>query len=146
MNGQNVGVIESACCPCLLLEAPQTLGIRGDCGRQNLDRHVSSDAGIRSTIDLTHATCPEEADNPVRSEYPPDHRLRSAFGQGLGGNFEGGGFQEVLGLRFTSQKRMHFAANVFIGAGLLKITATCARVEFANGVIQFLDLLPAVQS
>jgi len=28
----------------------------------------------------------------------------------------------------------------------LKIAATCASVEFANGVIQFLDLLPAVQS
>jgi len=40
---------------------------------------------------------------------------------------------------------MHFKANVFIGAGLLKITAAGARFEFPNGVIQLLDLLPAVQ-
>jgi hypothetical protein len=72
--------------------------------------------------------------------------LSSAFGQGLGGNFEGGRLQEVLGFRITSQQRLHFAANLFIGAGFLKITGARARFEFESGVIKFLDLAPAVQS
>src|SRR5262249_30520458 len=146
VNGQNVGVIESACGPSLLLETLQARGIRGDAGRQNFNRHVTSDAGISRAIDLAHASGPEETDNLVRAEYSPDHGSGSAFSQGFSSYFECRRFQEVRGFGITFQQRFHFAAKRFIRAGFLKITVARGGFELASGVIKLLDLAPTVQS
>ncbi len=145
VNCQDVGVIESACCTSLLLETLQAFRVSGDAGRQNLDRHVASDAGIPLAIYLAHASGPEKTDNLVRPKYSSDHGSRSAFRQGFGSYLQGGRFQKVLGLRVTFEQRLHFGAKLLIGAGFLKITAARARFEFASGVIEFLDLTPSVQ-
>ena len=111
-------MVESPGGPSLLLEARQSLGIRGDSRRQDLDRHVTFDARIPRAIDLAHTARAKETDDLIRPENSADHRSRSSFRQGFGSYVEGGRFQEVLGLRITSEERFDFVAKLFVGTGL----------------------------
>ena len=48
-------MFQESCCADLLLKATQPAGVRGDGGRQDLDRHVAPDARVASAIDLSHS-------------------------------------------------------------------------------------------
>ena len=53
----------------LLLEAPQPVGVLGDCGRQNLDCHGAIQARVVGAVDFSHAACANGRDDLVRAEF-----------------------------------------------------------------------------
>ena len=52
----------------LLLEAAQAIGVGGERGGQDLDRHVAPEPRIARAIDLAHAAGAERRDDLVRAE------------------------------------------------------------------------------
>jgi hypothetical protein len=54
------------------LEAGQEVGVRGDRGRQDLDREHAIEPGIAHAVDLTHPARPERGEDFIGAELRPD--------------------------------------------------------------------------
>jgi hypothetical protein len=67
-DGQQVRMAEGTDGPRFQLEAAQALGVRGGVFGQDLDRHVTAEAGIAGAVDLAHASRSEGRENFVRAE------------------------------------------------------------------------------
>ncbi len=60
MNGCDVRVVQSSGSSCLLLEAGEALGARGELGGQHLDGHLAAQARVLGEIHLAHAARAEQ--------------------------------------------------------------------------------------
>jgi hypothetical protein len=69
----DVGMVESGESLGLALEAGQPVGVRGEVGRQDLERHLAVQGRIPGPIHLSHATRPELVEDLVALESPTDH-------------------------------------------------------------------------
>src|SRR5690349_1708316 len=117
--------------------------MRGDAGRQNLDRDVASNAGVSRPVDLPHAAGAQKGDNLVVPEHSSEHRSGAPFSNCLGRHLEGGYFQEALRLCLASEQRFHFVTHFFVGTGFLEETISLAGFTFAGSMIELLDLAPS---
>ncbi len=64
----DVRMIERGGRPRLVLEAPATLGVRGEPGRQDLDRDGAAKTRVARLVDFAHAAAAGRRDEFVRSE------------------------------------------------------------------------------
>ncbi len=71
--------------PRLAREAGAALGIGGEVGRQDLDRHVATELAVARAIDLAHAAGAERSDDRVGAELTSDEiRARESAGDNGG--------------------------------------------------------------
>ena len=68
VDRQDIRVIQRSRRARFLLEPTQSLGIAGEGGRQDLDRHVTPQTGIARSIHLAHPAGADERDNFVDAE------------------------------------------------------------------------------
>jgi hypothetical protein len=67
-DGEQVGVAERARRAGLLLEALQALGIGGEGGRQDLDRHVAPQPRVVGAVHLAHPAGTQRRHDLVRAD------------------------------------------------------------------------------
>ncbi len=68
VHGEDVRVVEACGGKRLLLEAPQSRGIRREPGRQDLDGDLAAQPRIAGAIDLAHGAGSQETEDLVRTE------------------------------------------------------------------------------
>ena len=80
VDGRDVGMIQNAGRPRLLLEAPQAIRVGGKRRRQDFDRDVAPESRVLGPIDLPHPSRAEGGQDFVRAEACSGcqrHRARS---------------------------------------------------------------------
>ena len=73
VNGRDVGMVQRREQPRLARESRHAVGIGGNFGRQQLDGDVPSEHRVSGTVDLAHATAPEQRENLVAADAAANH-------------------------------------------------------------------------
>jgi hypothetical protein len=68
VEGADVGVVEARRHARLALETRTHIGLLGELGGQDLDRHVTAEPGVPRPVDLAHPPRAERGDDLVRAE------------------------------------------------------------------------------
>jgi hypothetical protein len=71
-DGDDIRVIEGGQGPGLPLQALQTVGIAGQIGRQDLERHPALELGVLGQVDLPHPAGAQPGSDPVVGELFAD--------------------------------------------------------------------------
>jgi hypothetical protein len=80
VDRDDVGVVEGGDGARLSLEPLESIGIAGQLGRQDLERHAAVEPGIVGLVDLAHAARAEGPDDPVVVQRRSEHgRLASGL-------------------------------------------------------------------
>jgi hypothetical protein len=69
VNGKNAGMVQGRGRLRFLLKTPQPIGISGNKGWQDLDRHFSFQYRVASAIDLAHPACAQQAENFIAIQF-----------------------------------------------------------------------------
>src|SRR3981081_788840 len=69
----------------LLLKAAQAVGVRRECWRQNLDRHLTFETRVAGTIDLAHPASAKEGGNLIRPKLRSGRQIHAWARLSLGG-------------------------------------------------------------
>ena len=75
VDGDDVRVVERAGRLGLVLEAAQPLGVLGEVGVDDLERHIAREPLVARAVDLAHAALAEERDDLVRPDPGARRRL-----------------------------------------------------------------------
>jgi len=139
MNCRNMWMIERGHHACLVLETRQTICVRGERSRQNLDGDIAAKLGVMGAIDIAHAAPAEERLHLIPSKPPADEQRRAGGVPEPRSHRERWTPEEVdeaFAGDWLVEQCLHLAAQLFVvPARLRKKRSTITLGARAGGVI-----------
>ena len=115
----DVRVVERGQQPRFPFEARPPVGVRGEEGREDLDRDVTAEARVPRAIHLAHTTRADEVQDLIRPQPASGQHRRRGIAQRFGHGRRGLS-QEVLARCRLREERLHFLPHSLVSrAGLL---------------------------
>src|SRR5262245_65973990 len=94
INSNDIRMVERGGGASLPLEPAQTVAIRCEFGRQQLQRDAAFEPCVLRQKNLAHSAFAELRENPVMADNTPDERAAMFLDQRIGAGVEGGRVEE----------------------------------------------------